>query len=505
MIKFFSIIFLLHLIPFESKAQKEDYVWIFGYDSNLFIEGNESYIFDFNAGSSPDSLVGQNPLWIRGNNASICDKEGNLLFYTNGCHIADRNNEIMPNGDGINEGQWVEINRQDTCTNYPGLQDVIFIQDPSNEEGYYLIHKRIEVAEPVNYRTLNYSYIDKTLNNGNGDVTLKNEVIIDTVRFMYNYLTAIYHENGRDWWIIQPDREGNFYTLRIDQSGINLSDIQPSGISFHPNASASGTAKFSPDGTQFLYFNDDDNVLLYDFDRSSGLLSNLRQLRILTGGASGVFTSVEFAPNSRYAYIAAQTELYQLDTWEQDLEEGLVLIDTWNGVQDPFNTTFILMTSAPDCKIYMCSGSSTNSYHVINKPNEKGPACDFVQQGIRLPFVSATATMPNFPRFRVDEADKCDPTITSIFGDHVYYRRDMTVYPNPVRDVLTVEVPEGKEGKIVVFDMQGQLVWNDSDLDSYMDKVQIDLSGLAVGSYSVEFIPGNNRERLIYTSLITKI
>jgi len=56
--------------------------------------------------------------------------------------------------------------------------------------------------------------------------------------------------------------------------------------------------------------------------------------------------------------------------------------------------------------------------------------------------------------------------------------------------------------------MQVQLVWIDSDLDSYTDKVQIDLSGLAVGSYSVEYIPEHpdsyREERLIYTAQIVK-
>jgi len=506
MIKFFSIIFLLHLILFESKAQKEDYFWIFGYDNSPPVGNNETYYFDFNKGSSPVADAGLSPLWIRGNNASICDQYGNLLFYTNGCHVADSNHEIMPNGSGINEGVFLEEFRQDTCAHYPGIQDVLILPDPADEKGYYLLHKTIEFDEEVFVNNVKYSYIDLSLNGGSGDITEKNvDILPSDEMILLNYLTAISHEENNGWWILQPDNIGNFITIFLDDSGFNVDKLQPSGIQFHPNSSGSGTAKFSPDGKQFLYFNDDDNVLLYDFDRTTGILSDLRQLRILPGGASGLITSVEFSPNSRYAYVAAQPELYQMDTWEDNLEDGLVLIDTWNGVQDPFSTTFLLMASAPDCKIYMCSGSGTFSYHVINKPNEKGPACNFVQQGIRLPFVSATATMPNFPRFRVDEDDKCDPTITSIFGDHVYYRRDMTVYPNPVRDILTVEISEGKKGQLVVFDMQGQLVWSDSDHGSYTDKVQIDLSGLAVGSYSIEFLPEGNKERLVYTSQVVRV
>ena len=499
----FSIMFLSSSLL---DAQKEDYIWMFGYDSNLFIEGQETYYFDFNKGSSPDSLRGLSPLWISGNNASICDAEGHLLFYTNGCHVADRNHNIMPNGSGINEGgNFLEFFRRDTCSNYPGRQDVLILNDPGNDDGFYLLHKRAEFEDGELFvDRLLYSYIDMSLNLGTGDVIMKNKIIIDSTLLLLNYLTAIKHQNKKDWWILQPSQDEKMKTFLLDEFGINLIFDFPIDANFIENSSGSGTSKFSPDGLQYLFFNDDDNVLLYGFDRSSGRLSNLRKLNILPGGASGLFTSVEFSPNSRYAYLAAQTELYQIDTWEDNLEDGLVLINTWNGVQDPFNTTFNLMASAPDCKIYMCSGSSTNTYHVINKPNEKGIACDFVQQGIRLPFVSATATMPNFPRFRVDEEDKCDETITSIFGDRVFYRRDMTVYPNPVRVLLNIKIPEGHRGRIVVFDMMGQLVWS-GDSDRYSGEVQIDLSQLAVGTYSVEFLPADNRESLVFTAQVVRV
>ena len=152
----------------------------------------------------------------------------------------------------------------------------------------------------------------------------------------------------------------------------------------------------------------------------------------------------------------------------------------------------------------MCSGSSTNTYHVINEPDKKGKDCDFVQQGIRLPFVSATATMPNFPRFRVDDDKKCDPGITSVFGDLVFYRRDLNVYPNPFVDNVTIELPENKRGQLLVFDMQGQMVWKGEN-DAYRNQVELDLSHLQSGAYSVEFLPKLNEERLIYTQRLIKL
>ena len=506
-----KIILLLFLIIFSHSiySQKEDYIWIFGYDNSPPVGNNETYYFDFNKGSSPVGDAGLSPLWIRGNNASICDAEGNLLFYTNGCHVADSNHMIMPNGSGINEGVFLEEFRQDTCAHYPGIQDVMILSDPADENGYYLLHKTVEYdGEDIFINNVKYTYIDLTLNEGSGDVTEKNIDIlpVDEVVFQ-SYLIAISKEDKQGWWISIIGQNEEIILIHLDNNGFSIHDRIKMPVDFVENSNASGATKFSPDGSGFAFYNAYDNLLLYDFDRSNGDFSNLRQLNLRSISPTAIlFSSVEWSPNSRFLYVAIRDELWQVDTWEDNLEDGLVLIDTWNGVQDPFNTTFFLMASAPDCKIYMCSGSGTFSYHVINKPNEKGVACDFVQQGIRLPFASATATMPNFPRFRVDEDDKCDPTITSIFGDDVYYRRDMTVYPNPVRDMLNVEIPEGKKGRIVVFDMMGRLVYEDRcPDDKCRGLVQIDLSGLAVGTYSVEFLPEDNKERLIFTAQVVKV
>ena len=502
-----KIIVVLIFYSFASlySQNKQDYFWILNNDARH--DGAEAYAFDFSdiKDSIPKSINKYVPVSFSGNNASICDKEGNLLFYTNGCHVADANHEIMPNGSGLNDGIWVEEFMQDTCGEYGGTQNVTILNDPNSDLGYYILHKSIEYDGSAFLNNIKYTFVNLELNNGLGDVTEKNIKIINDTEILSSYLTSIKHSNSLYSWIIHPVYPDKFQTILLDDQGFSNYGRQDSGApEFQEFSSASGTASFSPDGNFYAFYNVYDNLLLYDFDRETGLLSNLRQLELArVFSPNVVFSSVEWSPNSRFLYVAIQDELWQVDTWEDDLEAGKVLIDRWNGVQDPFSTNFYLMALAPDCRIYMRSTSGTFSIHVINKPNEKGTACDLVQQGVKLPF--PIASMPNFPRFRVDEVDKCDPTITSIFGDHVYYRRDMTVYPNPVRDVLTVEVPEGKKGRIVVFDMQGQLVWSDHEIDIYRDKVQLDLSGLVVGTYSVEFLPEDNKERLVFTAQVVKV
>ena len=374
---------------------------------------------------------------------------------------------------------------------------------PGNLENHYLLHKTIVPRENQNsYMDLKYTYIDGLLNNGLGDVIAKNiNILTPDTRLFASYSTAIQHENNLDWWIVHLEENNQLYVISLDADGFELIHEIPLETIFGEDSSAGGTAKFSSDGTKFTFHNFHDDLHIYDFDRGTGEMTNHRYLNVTDVRN---FSALEWSPNSRFIYITTAIELWQVDTWEDDLEEGLILIDVWDGTLDPLWTLFHQMVQAPDCKIYMCSLSSTNTYHVINNPDAKGQDCDFVQQGIRLPFLSSISTMPNFPRYRVDEEDKCDPTITSIFGEDIYWRRDLSCYPNPVRDQLTVELPEQKRGQLVVVDMDGQVVMT-REVYSGSDKFQLSLGGLTAGTYSVEYVPERNEERRVWTARVVKV
>jgi len=337
-------------------------------------------------------------------------------------------------------------------------------------------------------------------------VTQKNFNISDSLNFLASYLTAITKENGQGWWIIQPlSLKSEIAIFSLGDSGLELSSIHRIPLTFSINSEASGSAKFSPNGNHLAIFNPYDELLLMDFDRNTGLLSNPQQLS-LTNTPSSMISggSTEWSSHSRFLYVCAFEDLWQVDTWENDLADGVIHIDSYNGTQNPFTTRFFRMALAPDCRIYMNSFNGSYSYHVINKPNEKGKDCDFVQQGVQLPYASSNGTLPNFPRYRVDEEDKCDPTITSIFGEDIFWRRDLVAYPNPVVDQLNVELPDGEKGRLYVFDSAGQLLWQSKE--TYLgSEVQLDMSGYATGTYSVEFVPEENKERRLWTSWVVKV
>ena len=482
-------------------------------DNDLSKPGNQSYRFDFKIKPFTISVT-NNGIGFDNNNASICDKYGNLLFYTNGCAVLNKEANIMPNGDSINEDIWKKLTGWDNCEGgYPGTQNIIILDDPGNVDSgrslYYIIHKpRVFNGwydDPLNQ--LRYTIVDMDMDGGLGDVTtIKDSTFYKQNQVLSSYLTAIRHQNGRDWWIVQPLEDTNLYvTFKLNEEGIKLIREQQIGKVFDWNASSSGTARFSPDGTKYAYYNESDGLLLFDFDRSTGLLSNYQQVVPFDTMGYGIFCSVEWSPNSRFVYTATKTKLHQIDTWEEDLQDGVRLIDTYDGTQNPFPNTFFLMALGPDCRIYMCSTSGNAAYHVINHPNRLGKACDFVQNGIILPYEAGFGSMPNFPRFRVDEEDKCDSTIVSVFGDYVYYRRDLEVYPNPSDGIFNVRIPDrlGK-GKVVVTNIYGQIIkkW---EISGICKEKEIDISGMPTGHYNIDVYPEKNSDRIVYSRQVVKV
>lgn len=490
-----------------STQHKQDYIWLLGNDAtrDSIVTG---FTIDFNQERSIESRITGGA--IRGQNTSVCSTDGDLLFYTNGCYVLTADGQVMENGDSLNYDQWKDWFWDVDCTRgYPGAQDIYILKQPYSDSLYHILHKpRILVdLNGPDYVPIWQSKVDLAANDGRGKVLYKNQTLYDGPRTLISYLAAIQHSNGEDWWVLQPLANDSMYlTYLIDSTGIQRQPDQSVGKYLPINgSSAIGNAVFSPDGTQFVFYNIRDHILLYDFDRATGKLSNLRRIRIssLPDRDENVFGSAEWSPNGRFLYISSAIELHQVDLWAADIEaDGIRLIDTWNGTQDPFPTSFYRMVQGPDCKIYMCSTNGAYSYHVINKPDELGQACDFVQNGIKLPSSSGAGAMPNFPRYRVDAEDKCDPTITSIFGEWVYYRHDLEVFPNPSTGPLHIRLPEqARTGYLSIYDLDGRLLEH-RHIDQPSDRYTLSLGAHPIGTYVVEYYPADRSSRDFWSAKV---
>jgi hypothetical protein len=494
-----TISFIILSVSLNIKAQnKSDYKWVMGLQRAELRGGN---IIDFDNKRSIDTSF---IAFAMGSNCvSICDKEGNLLMYSNGCAIADRTHKIMENGDSINFGEaWQDFCPYKYSEGYPVTQNSLILPDPGNyddelnqvKNGYYLLHKRSELLfEPKIHSWtpgVSYSYVDMNGNKGNGKVIKKNKLIFETKSLTQGYMTACKHANGRDWWIVQIREDTNiFFKILLTKDTVMVVDSQRIGNFKFKEGNNQGQAVFTPDGSKWVAFNSKEKAIVLDFNRTTGELSNLRQINPQD---SGRFVGVAVSPNSRFAYLSALTDLYQIDLWADDIQASIAHIAHIDYFPDPnFISVFSLAQLGPDCKIYIVNAGTNNYLHVINKPNEKGQACDFQQHYFYLPNLNYNGSLPNFPHFRMDEAEVCDSTLTSIFGELVWLRRDMKVWPNPSSGIFNIELPDVGAGKLVVTNINGQVIY-ERDVSNIINEERIDISNYPGGRYNVEYWPDRN-------------
>jgi hypothetical protein len=405
-------ILLFFLISFHAVAasgQKHDAKWLFGYRiSQPHPEWGGGGVDFIN--EPPTAYEQEREMNLNVTVASICDSMGNLLFYTNGAWIANFTHEMMENGDSLNPGQitWNNYNSGLTVS-----QRHIILPMPGNPGKYYLFHERIDYHD-VLVLAVNpcyYTVIDMNQNNGLGKVLEKNVVIVNEPEKTLGKITAVKHANGRDWWVLFPEKAKNvFYRFLFSPNGVE--DLQVLTISppypfplIHSNAFIA----FSPDGRKLARYEIQHGLYLYDFDRCTGLLSDNPLFVSIPDTELG--GGVAFSPGGRFVYMLSSTFVLQADTWASNIAASLDTVAVWDGFTDPFglSTTFFAMQPGPDGRIYFNTNNATRYLHVIERPNLKGGSCRVIQRGVQLPTYNRF-TSPHFPNYRLGPLDgsPCD-------------------------------------------------------------------------------------------------
>ena len=385
MYRVFLVMTLISLVML-CNAQKSDYTWLSGYQSNYhslqdsittgFTVGNMILSFrDDSLKISYDSLS----MNFDKTNVTYSDSNGNVLFYSNGIYVANSLNEPIENSDSLNAG-YIDLVWDPNIFSggYRNSQGILCLQSIVNRNQYYLISSFLDTLPNSNESNLYCSKIlvalaDMSLNNGLGKVVYKNQIIIEDS--IAEEIQCVRHGNGRDWWILVQKQNSNcFYRVLVDTGGFKvMSDLACLGSSMP--MSQIGAACFSPDGTKYVYLGAWSGLNIYDFDRCTGLLNNPRNFplpSIVDSGWSGI--GVCISPNSRYLYVSVTHQLYQFDLWANNIFTSIDTVGIYNGGHLPntpqVETIFYTQQLAPDGKIYMSCGNSVPYYHVINNPDE---------------------------------------------------------------------------------------------------------------------------------------
>jgi hypothetical protein len=298
--------------------------------------------------------------------ATMTDSNGNLLFYTNGITIFNKNHQTMVNGTGL-------------TSNSSNTQAAFIVPFPENPNKYYVI-------TPGPY---NYSIVDMTLDNGNGAVmaTAKNiSITTENSEKVAGLLAA----NQTDIWLI---------TYGNSLSRFNVYKITPTGITTTPIISQFAIAsgffgymKISPDGTKIAMANFNESFHLYDFDVVTGLVTNQVVVPISVGGFGSY--GIEFSPNSNLIYVSDHRGANKVNQYSITLATPALISSSVVALAANLQALGGIQLG-PDNKIYVAKENSP-FLGVINNPDVLGAGCTYILDGVNLSGKTSNLGLPGF-------------------------------------------------------------------------------------------------------------
>jgi hypothetical protein len=273
---------------------------------------------------------------------SVSDPDGNLLFYTNGDKVWNKDNGLMPNGFAVGAGSFPGISGQQSC---------VIVPKPGSSKLYYIF--TVCFNDPTGLiprdKGLHYTVVDMNLNNGLGDVVqsrkaipLRNHLgsLLDfnwQTQHDYNIkgarITSSMHADGDKIWLVffgsfrgEGPIERFCFSYLISETGINgTPDGQsplPSSFDLLDNnnypystqlpseSELLGTLKISPN-SQFACDVTGDAVNLYNFNNMNGHVSFNQTVYSGLPGFTNSGYGVEFSPDSGFLYFTAYHAAYQ--------------------------------------------------------------------------------------------------------------------------------------------------------------------------------------------------
>lgn len=416
------ILLLLGFAPMCAFSQKYDHVWMSGLfnPSDSLTTGN--FTIDFKV--FPPKIDRSNAFTtLGGENISLSDQQGILRYYSSGCDIRSWDHSVMENGAQLN-GMVGDSSFDIFCVPNPYNNYVYPIEHgmfalPVSESLHDLFHLKVNVSTPgpngaCQHGAFMRSRMDLEANQGLGRVVFEDSLLLEGC---FQTATANRHANGRDWWILLMDNvENRIYRFLNTPEGLQGPWEQwIENPTIYDSFFFRGNSEFSPNGEHLLINNSIAGTAVYDFDRCTGLLSNLRFMPTNFDQFYGL--SAAFSPDSRLLYVTrgSFTTIEQHDLNATDLWNSRVVIANWDGYRDTFpgsntliHTFFTFFQHGPDGKLYIWAGD-TRYVHTIDYPNRLGLACAVHQRAIKLPTFMVGANL-HYPHYRLGPIDgsTCD-------------------------------------------------------------------------------------------------
>ncbi|MCX6230028.1 MAG: gliding motility-associated C-terminal domain-containing protein [Bacteroidetes bacterium] len=346
--------FICFIFCLTSYAQLESNIWYFGANAGISFST-----------SPPTALT--NGMLVTGEGcATICNSNGNLLFYTDGITVYNHNHQIMDNGSSLHG-------------NFSATQSAVIVPKPLSNTIYYIFTVD---AQNVNNYGVEYSVVDISMNGGLGKVINKNIMLFQPSS---EKISVARHSNNTDYWVVTHDGSSNkFFSFLVTSSGVNTTAVVSQvGAIQNLDLTVIGYLKMSNNNQKLASAKGNGSELeLFDFNNSTGVVSNPILL-----GTNEEFYGVEFSPdNSKlYATNYLPPRILQFDLMASNIAASRVTVGNGQIVGGALQVGL-------DNKIYYADFNQ-DYLGVINNPNSF--SCNFVAQGIYLAGKKSQIGLPN--------------------------------------------------------------------------------------------------------------
>lgn len=427
-------------------------------------------IFDFRV--SPFQILSTSVADSHECAASICDEDGNLLFYSNGgeCPGLPGISGIWgANGQYLQNGQFL-----DSMGCRSSSQGAIVLPDPAgitaSSKKYYLLTKDCFEAllptmnpDPNLYSSgFSYAVIDMLANNGSGAVVSKNHVVVPHMPGTnpdFEPITAVpdtYTGSATGYWIYSFSVD-SLYKIHFGVNGFD---------SFEKLFSTGGKLTVSPDRRHLLV-----KGSMYALDLQTGSLQLVHAFNTYSEGA--------FSADGRKVYIIENSILNQYDldqpNWQTNPTElGTFALDEY----------YFSMCLVPSGSIFIFNIFDPNYIDaVINCPNTSGINCGFDSTNVSIQGGTLGICSPNIPaHFLYNTQSNCElglsePEVTPI-----------SLVPNPSNGNFTVHFGNSNEHDLTmrIHDLTGRTLRMIPVSGSNTGQVAVQADDLPQGEYFLE-------------------
>ena len=414
-----TITLFLLFIGLHSYSQKQANIWYFGQNAGI----------DFNF-TPPKALLDGELSTLEGC-STFSDANGNLLFYSDGITVWDKNHDIMTYTDGSLGNNLLG--------DPSAAQSGMIIPKPLSDSIYYLF----TVTDNNSTKGFNYYTIDMSLNGGSGQLIDENSDGSFFVELQGGNWTekvaAVKGQACNTFWVVTAFNN-NFYSYLVDSNGV---DSTPIISNVSTRVDERGYLKLSPDGTKLAVANQGpEEAILYNFNSLTGEVINDEIFVVGGFPGDGEPYGAEFSVDSKKLYISTVSgfrfpntppvdyKLFQFDLTATNIPDSKVLIHEQIGgsIEYPEGGFRGAIQLGPDGKIYATipttyaqSAGFATFLDVIENPTADASDIIFTKDAIDLDGRLSTQGLPPFISSLLLPIDISDDSGTTINNQDLKY------------------------------------------------------------------------------------